>query len=63
MTNYAHGHEAQQRATVYLESHSWTTRDMNWRTVWCEIDVVAQIATQVCFSKQNIESATLTGQG
>ena len=36
------GHEAEDRASVYLEAQGLQIIARNWRNRWCEIDIVAQ---------------------
>lgn len=36
------GQIAEQRAAAYLEEHGYTVIDANWKTKWCEIDLVAR---------------------
>ncbi len=40
-TNYAHGKEAEKVAAKYLSSLGYDVIEQNWKTRWCEIDVVA----------------------
>ncbi|PID32103.1 hypothetical protein CR970_02195 [Candidatus Saccharibacteria bacterium] len=42
MTNYRSGHDAEQVAADYLRSKGYAVRDINWRTRYCEIDIVAE---------------------
>ena len=42
MSNYAVGHEAEKRAAKYLESRGFRIRELNWKTRFCEIDIVAE---------------------
>jgi Holliday junction resolvase-like predicted endonuclease len=41
-TNYASGHRAEVIATKYLISLGFEILNLNWRTRYCEIDIVAQ---------------------
>lgn len=41
MTNFAHGREAEEAAVNYLESYGYDIINKNWRTRYCEIDVIA----------------------
>lgn len=49
MTNYEHGHRAELIAADHLRVIGWIILDINWRTVWCEIDIVASMDNTVCF--------------
>lgn len=42
MTNYASGHGAEKQAADYLARFGFKIRELNWRTRWCEIDIVAE---------------------
>lgn len=42
MTNYSSGHSAEKQAAVYLIHQGFKLHEMNWRTRWCEIDIVAE---------------------
>ena len=42
MTNYAAGHDAEKRAAEYLKSNGFKVHDLNWKTKFCEIDIVAE---------------------
>lgn len=35
------GHQAEERAASYLENRDFTILVRNWRTRWCELDLVA----------------------
>lgn len=42
MTNYATGHLAEKYAVEYLEDQGYKIVATNWRTKYCEIDIIAQ---------------------
>lgn len=42
MTNYATGHGAEKTAASYLQSLGYEIIELNWRTKYCEIDIVVQ---------------------
>lgn len=42
MTNYAAGHSAEVRAANYLKQQGFHVRELNWKTKYCEIDIVAE---------------------
>lgn len=42
MTNYAHGHDAEQHAAMYLKKQGYKVLALNWRRPRAEIDIVAQ---------------------
>lgn len=49
MTNYAAGHAAEVRAAEYLKSAGFNIRELNWKTRYCEIDIVAEKDKAVYF--------------
>lgn len=42
MTTTAIGQSAEEQAAQWLESHSFEILERNWKTRWCEIDIVAR---------------------
>lgn len=42
MTNYQSGHDAEKDAAEYLCQHGYKITDLNWKTRYCEIDIVAE---------------------
>jgi uncharacterized protein (TIGR00252 family) len=42
MTNFDHGRAAEVRAAKYLVLQGYQILEQNWRTRWCEIDIVAK---------------------
>lgn len=49
LTNYSTGHSAEKHAARYLKSHGYKTRALNWRTKWCEIDIIASKKRTIYF--------------
>lgn len=49
MSNYTHGREAEQAVAEYLQSKGYKILDQNWRTRYCEIDIVAQKKKHMIF--------------
>lgn len=41
MTNFDHGRTAETQAAEYLKQHGFQIIEQNWRTRWCEIDLIA----------------------
>lgn len=41
MTSFDTGRQAEQAAANHLQSQGYQILDQNWRTKWCEIDIVA----------------------
>lgn len=42
MTNYLVGHNAEKRAAEYLKQQGYSIQELNWKTRYCEIDIVAK---------------------
>jgi uncharacterized protein (TIGR00252 family) len=59
MTNYSLGHSAEKQAAVYLMSQGFRLKEMNWKTRWCEIDIVAEKGKTIYFvevkSRSNLD--------
>jgi Holliday junction resolvase-like predicted endonuclease len=49
MSNYLAGHSAEKRAAEYLTSKGFRVLELNWKTKYCEIDVVAEKAKHIYF--------------
>ncbi len=41
MSNYTTGHEAEKRAAEFLLTRGFKVQELNWKTRYCEIDIVA----------------------
>lgn len=63
MTNYTVGHAAEKIAAHYLKDHGFKIRDLNWKTKYCEIDVVAQKDKTIYFIEVKSRKNTLYGSG
>jgi len=63
MTNYEHGHSAEQKAADHLQATGWKILEMNWRTLWCEIDIVAIKNNVVCFFEVKYRINDVHGTG
>lgn len=63
MTNYAHGHTAEEAAAQYLERHGYEILDRNWRTRACEIDIVAKKAKTISFVEVKYRQNAAQGDG
>lgn len=42
MTNYTSGHDAEKDAAAYLRKQGFKIKELNWKTRYCEIDIVAE---------------------
>ena len=49
MSSYTTGHAAEERAARYLTGQGFRVRELNWRTKFCEIDIVAEKAGRIHF--------------
>lgn len=64
MTNYAHGHDAEKVAAVYLKKQGYKIIDLNWRRPRAEIDIVAQRKHEpLTFVEVKYREATAQGGG
>ncbi|MEI6481145.1 MAG: YraN family protein [Candidatus Saccharibacteria bacterium] len=63
MTNYSNGHEAEKVAAQYLIRHGWIIKQLNWRTTWCEIDIVAVRDNSICFFEVKYRKSDWQGSG
>ncbi len=63
MTNYSVGHHAEQVASAYLLREGYKIRDINWRTKYCEIDIVAEKSKTIYFVEVKYRKSTLFGSG
>lgn len=48
-TNYQAGHSAEIRAAEYLKTCSFKVHELNWKTKYCEIDIVAEKNNAIYF--------------
>lgn len=63
MTNYSHGHEAEQKAAQYLQTEGFKIVALNWRTRVCEIDIVARKNRIIHFVEVKYRKSTQQGTG
>lgn len=63
MSNYAVGHAAEKYAAEYLQEHGYKVLDLNWRTKFCEIDIVAKRDKVVCFFEVKYRKNDFAGRG
>lgn len=63
MTNYATGHAAEKVAAVYLRQNGFKILDINWRTKYCEIDIVAHKKKRVYFVEVKHRNVDFAGSG
>lgn len=63
MSNYAAGHEAEQKAAKYLKNQGYKILEINWRTKYCEIDIVAEKGKRVYFTEVKYRKTHAYGTG
>ncbi len=63
MTSVSTGRRAEAAAAVYLQADGLTILAQNWRTRWCEIDIVAQKAKTIYFIEVKYRKANWQGTG
>ena len=49
MTNYQSGHDAEKVAADYLQRLGYEVLELNWKTRYCEIDIVAKKGKMIYF--------------
>jgi Holliday junction resolvase-like predicted endonuclease len=63
MSNYMAGHSAEVRAAEYLERHGYKIRQLNWKTRYCEIDIVAEKDKRIHFVEVKYRRNSRQGYG
>ena len=63
MTTFDVGRQAEAAAASFLERKGCTVIGQNWRTRWCEIDVIASRDDCVYFCEVKYRSTTRQGAG
>lgn len=63
MTTFDVGRQAEAAAAAFLERKGCIIVDQNWRTRWCEIDVIAQRSDVIYFCEVKYRSTTKQGTG
>jgi uncharacterized protein (TIGR00252 family) len=63
MTSTASGREAEARAVDYLGHQGFKIIEQNWRTRFCEIDIVAQKAQTIYFVEVKYRQTANQGSG
>jgi len=57
------GRRAEKAVADYLQKHGYKVREQNWRTRWCEIDIVAQKDQVVYFVEVKYRKTINQGDG
>ncbi|MGH7250050.1 MAG: YraN family protein [Minisyncoccia bacterium] len=63
MTNYAAGHLAEKYAAEYLQKHGYKIIASNWKTRYCEIDIIAKYKKKVHFIEVKYRKTDAQGSG
>lgn len=63
MSNHAAGHNAEVRAAEYLKQQGFEIVGLNWKTRYCEIDIVAQKNKAIYFVEVKYRRTTNFGHG
>ena len=63
MTSYETGHQAEARAARFLVRQGFAVRELNWKTRFCEIDIVAEKGSCIYFVEVKYRSSTQWGAG
>ena len=57
------GNRGEDIASIYLQQHGFVITDRNWRTRWCEIDIVATKNNTVYFVEVKYRAHAKFGSG
>jgi uncharacterized protein (TIGR00252 family) len=63
VTNFAHGRQAEQAAAEYLIAQGYKILEQNWRTRYCEIDIVASKDKTIYFVEVKYRQSNNQGEG
>ncbi len=63
MTNFLSGRNAEEAAAKYLKQQGYKVIEQNWRTRWCEIDIVAQKGETIYFVEVKYRVSDKQGSG
>ena len=63
MTSFSSGRTAEQAAAEYLDAQGFTIVAQNWRTRYCEIDIVASKKDIIYFVEVKYRRISLQGDG
>lgn len=57
------GNRGEDIASVYLEQQGFMVLDRNWKTRWCEIDIIASKQECIYFVEVKYRSSSVQGDG
>ncbi len=63
MTNFTTGRQAEAAAAQYLQTNGYKVLEQNWRTRYCEIDLVARRRKTICFIEVKYRKSATQGSG
>lgn len=63
MSNYLVGHGAEVRAANYLKTQGFSILELNWKTRYCEIDIVAKKDQRIYFVEVKYRRNSKHGYG
>lgn len=63
MSNYDSGHAAEKEAATYLQKHGFNIKQLNWRTKYCEIDIIAEKDKAIYFVEVKSRKNMSQGSG
>lgn len=63
MTNYKTGHDAEKTAAKYIQGLGFTVKELNWKTRFCEIDIIAEKKRTVYFIEVKFRTHNQQGEG
>jgi Holliday junction resolvase-like predicted endonuclease len=63
MSNYVTGHAAEKIAASYLIRHGYVVLELNWRTRYCEIDIVARRGNVISLAEVKYREDNEQGSG
>lgn len=63
MTNYSHGQEAEEAAAKFLTKNGYEILEQNWRTRYCEIDIIAKNINTIYFVEVKYRRTNAQGSG
>lgn len=63
MSNYTAGHDAEKVAADYLERQGYAIRALNWKTRYCEVDIIAEKNKTIYFVEVKYRKNANQGTG
>ena len=63
MTNFSHGRAAEEAAVNYLKGKKYKIIAQNWRTRYCEIDIIAKRKKTIYFVEVKYRASSAQGGG